>query len=422
MHQPGSPSGASARRATALHAWLVVVISFVALSLVFASRSSLGLMMPVWEQDPGWSRPFVSSVSAVALVLMAFGSPIAGHLVDRRGPRLAYTAALLSVGTAVLATAHTDSAIVLLLAFGLLGGIGNGGMSMPLVSAAIAGYFERGRGLATGIALAGGSGGQLLVMPLLGVLLASLAWRDVYAIFGGAILGLALLAFFVFRGPAPHTPPRVGVVGDGFAARARSLFGNRVFLTLLGAFFLCGLTTSGAVDVHFLPYAATCGFPPVQSTLAYGVLGVGNLAGLILFGWLADRTHPPYLLAAMFTLRAVLFFALMAVAGDLPLLITFAAVFGLINYATLPVVAAIVAQRIGVRVLGLSLGLLVGGHSLGGAAGALMGGWLYDLFARYQEMWWVAFALCLVAALLALSLGGPRRSAEANRQGAPGLA
>jgi predicted MFS family arabinose efflux permease len=259
-------------------------------------------------------------------------------------------------------------------------------------------------------------------MPLLGVLLVSLAWRNVYMILGFAILVLAVLALLLFRRSPPYSPPRVGVIGDGFMDRVRGLCVNRVFLTLLVAFFLCGLTTAGAVDVHFLPYAAACGFPPVQSTLAYGVLGIGNLLGLIVFGWLADRTHAPYLLAAMFALRAVLFLALMAVVGDLPLLIAFAAFFGLINYATLPVVAAIVAQRIGVGTMGLSLGLLFSAHSVGAAAGALMGGWFYDLFARYQEMWWLAFTLCLAAALLALSLGGPMRRTRADGANARSLA
>lgn len=422
MHQQASSESPTVDPGTQLRAWLVVLISFLSLSLVFASRSSLGLMMPVWERDPGWSRPFVSTVSAMALILMAVGSPIAGHVTDRRGPRFAYSGALFLVSVALLSTANTASPTVLLLAFGLLGGVGNGGMSMSIVSAAIAGYFERGRGLATGIALAGGSGGQILVMPFLGLLLASLEWRDVYVIFGVAILALGVLALLLFRGPPPYSPPRVSVIGDGFIDRARGLCINRVFLTLLVAFFLCGLTTAGAVDVHFLPYTAACGFTPVQSTLAYGVLGVGNLLGLILFGWLADRTRASYLLAAMFALRAVLFLALMAVASDLPLLIIFSALFGLINYATLPVVAAIVAQRIGVRIMGLSLGLLFSAHSVGAAAGALMGGWLYDLFARYQEMWWVAFTLCLAAALLALSLGGPVRRVRADSPNAPGLA
>ncbi len=392
-----------------LRAWLVVLVSFLGLSLVFASRASLGLMMPIWEQDPGWSRPFVSTVSAIAMLLMAFGSPVAGNMVDRHGPRFAFAGAFFLVGVAVLATAHTSSGAVLLICFGLLAGVGNGGMSMSIVSATIAGYFDRGRGLATGIALAGGSGGQLLVMPLLGAMLAALGWRDVYVIFGCVILAGAPLALVLFRGHPPLSRPPVSMIGDGFFDRVRGLLPNRTFQILAAAFFLCGLTTSGAVDVHFLPYAAACGFPPVQSTFAYGVLGVGNLLGLILFGWLADRTHAPYLLAGVFALRAGLFLVLMAVADNLPLLLGFAGLFGLINYATLPILAAIVLKRIGVRIMGLCLGLLIGAHSLGAAAGALMGGWLYDLFARYQEMWWIAFAMCLVAAFLSLSLGGPKR-------------
>jgi predicted MFS family arabinose efflux permease len=72
--------------------------------------------------------------------------------------------------------------------------------------------------------------------------------------------------------------------------------------------------------------------------------------------------------------------------------------------------------------MGLSLGLLFSAHSIGAAAGAVMGGWLYDLFARYQEMWWLAFILCLAAALLALSLGGPTRRAGSEGSNAAGVA
>ncbi|HEX7006699.1 MAG TPA: MFS transporter [Alphaproteobacteria bacterium] len=406
------------RHAAGLTGWLVVALSFAALSLVFASRASLGLMMPVWEQDPGWSRTFVSTVGALALTLMAVGSPLAGNLIDRHGPRVAYSGALLLVGFAVLAAAQASAPWVLLVSIGILGGIGNGGMSMPLVSAAVAGYFERRRGLATGFALAGGSGGQLLVMPALGVLLAAFGWRDTYLVFGLAILALAPLAWLLFRGHPPYATPAVRVIGDGFGDRVRGLLRDRIFLLLSACFFLCGLTTTGVVDVHFLPYASACGFPLVQSTLAYGVLGVGNLIGLTLFGWLADRTHAPFLLAAMFALRAALFVVLMNVAGDLPLLIAFAAVFGLINYATLPVVAAIVANTIGVRIMGLTLGLLFGGHALGGAVGAFFGGYLYDLFATYTIVWILALGLALLAAALALMIGGPeatrRRAAMAG--------
>lgn len=103
-----------ASRTFDFRAWLVVLVSFLGLALVFSSRASVGLMMPVWEQDPGWSRAFVSTVSAVGLLVMAIGSPLAGNIVDRHGPRFAYAGSFLLVGIAFLATAHIGSAGLLL--------------------------------------------------------------------------------------------------------------------------------------------------------------------------------------------------------------------------------------------------------------------------------------------------------------------
>ncbi|MEQ8700609.1 MAG: MFS transporter, partial [Bauldia litoralis] len=188
------------------------------------------------------------------------------------------------------------------------------------------------------------------------------------------------------------------------------LFGNRSFLLLLAAFSICGFTTAGAVEVHFLPYAAACGFPPFESTLAYGVLGVANMVGMIVFGWWADRANPRRLLAGMFFARAASFLLFMEVAGDLPLLLIFAVVFGLLNFATLPVVATIAGRHFGVGIMGLSLGLLFGGHSLGAAAGAFAGGWLFDLFARYDWVWYLTFLLAIAAGILTLMIRPPERA------------
>ena len=66
------------------YGWLVVGICFVALMLTYAVRSSLGLMMPFWEDDPGWTRDLSSNAGALVLVLMAISSPVAGNLIDRR--------------------------------------------------------------------------------------------------------------------------------------------------------------------------------------------------------------------------------------------------------------------------------------------------------------------------------------------------
>lgn len=411
---PGAPFVTLARMTSEAQysrraAWAMVGLTFVALGLIFALRGTLGLLMPEWETTPGWSRTLVSSGGAVILILMAVGGPLGGNLLDRWGPRPVYVGGMAVVATGVLIGAQISAAWAFVILFCGIVGLGSGALNLPTASTTMALLFKRRQGLVTGIALAGASGGQLLLMPLLAVTIGAVGWRSTYMIIAAALIGLAVVAAMLLRGapsagdeaasPAPEPTEPGNMIG-----RLGFLFTNRAFLLMLGAFTLCGFTTAGVVDVHFLPYAAACGFPPLESTTAYGILGVANMFGVIVFGWLADKMSPRLLLAAMFFARAGSFVILMHIVGDWPLLLTFAVLFGLLNFATLPVLAAIVRECLGVRIMGLSLGLLFGGHSLGAAAGALMGGWLFDLFAHYDWVWNVALALAILAGLLTLMI------------------
>jgi len=132
------------------------------------------------------------------------------------------------------------------------------------------------------------------------------------------------------------------------------------------------------------------------------VLSAFSLIGMIGFGWLSDRFHRPVLLAAIYFLRALTFVMLMYVAGNTPLLFLFAVMFGLFDYATFPIVASLVATHIGRHVMGLTMGLIFGGHSLGGALGSLTGGYLFDIYARYDWVWIISVGLALTAALLSI--------------------
>jgi MFS family permease len=128
------------------------------------------------------------------------------------------------------------------------------------------------------------------------------------------------------------------------------------------------------------------------------------MMGVILFGFLADRMHRPRLLAGLYFLRVVLFVVLLNVAGNLPLLFFFAAAYGITSFATLPVIASIVASRIGVGIMGLAMGIIFAGHWLGGAIGAYLGGEIYRLFANYDWMWIIALIAVLLAGFLALCI------------------
>ena len=236
-------------------------------------------------------------------------------------------------------------------------------------------------------------------------MIAAIGWRGSYQVLA-VILGLlSLLVLLTFKPPIQKESndlPAHSVQDDQLSDRLKHLFGNRTFMLLLGAFTLCGFTTAGVIDVYFIPYAISCGFTLIEGSTAYGVHGLGNLVGVILFSWLADQVHRPRLLALMFFLRALTFILLMFIAADLNVMFVFAAIFGVLNFATFPIIANIVATHIGVGIIGLTLGLLFGGHSLGAAVGAMAGGWIFDLTAQYYWIWWLSSLLAVFAGIFAL--------------------
>jgi MFS family permease len=204
--------------------------------------------------------------------------------------------------------------------------------------------------------------------------------------------------------PAAHAGRDVRPATIALPEKIRAITARRTFWLLAFGYVICGFTTTGVIKIHLLPYAAACGYPPLESATAYGVLSAFNLVGMVLAGYLADRVNRPLLLGCIYMLRALTFILLMFIARDLSLLFIFAVAFGLLDFATVPVIASLVASHIGLRVIGLTMGLLTAGHALGGAAGAFLGGWLFDLFNRYDWVWIASLALALVAAVLSICI------------------
>ena len=393
--------------------WIVVAICFVSLAFTFGTRSSVSMVLPLWQTELGWTGSQAATGASIVLAMMAVGSPIAGNLMDRYGARLVIASGLVSLAFGVGATSYVSNPTHYYILFGVIGGIGWASVSLPMVTAAVSGYFEKFRGLAIGIAVSGASGGQLPILSGLGIMIAAVGWRASYQVLAIVIAALALLVLLRFKPPLGGEQSSERIASDAddtLFDRLKFLFVNRTFLLLLGAFTLCGFTTAGVIDVYFIPYAISCGFTLVEGSAAYGVHGLGNLAGVILFSWMADHVHRPRLLASMFFLRALAFVLLLFIAADITVMFVFAAIFGILNFATFPVIANIVATHIGVRIIGLTLGLLFGGHSLGAAVGVLIGGWMFDLTAKYDWIWWLSVALAVSASVFSILVRETRPS------------
>ena len=402
--------------------WIVVAICFAATAFTFGARSSVSMMLPIWQEELGWSRSQAASGASIVLAIMALGSPIAGNLMDRYGARLVIATGLAALAFGVGATSFVSDLTFYYLLFGVIGGVGWAFVSIPTVTAAVSGYFERMRGLAIGIAVSGASGGQLPILSGLGILIAAIGWRASYQVLALVVAALALLVLLWFKPPLAErgsSQPSEFDDADTLGERLKFLVVNRTFLLLLGAFTLCGFTTAGVIDVYFIPYAMACGFTLIEGSLAYGAHGLGNLAGVVLFSWMADHVHRPRLLASMFFLRALTFVLLLFIAADISVMFTFAVIFGILNFATFPVIANIVATHIGVRIIGLTLGLLFGGHSLGAAVGVSIGGWMFELTAQYGWIWWLSVVLAALAGIFAILVREIRPTEAQRRLTAP---
>ena len=270
------------------------------------------------------------------------------------------------------------------------------------MASAVARVYPANVGFASGIATSGSTAGQFFIVPLIAVVFASFSWRWGFV---GLAIGTACLIPFVWCVPNDK-PSRI--VGNKQPNNESSdsketlnkLAISPVFHLLFWSYLICGYTTSGVIETHLMPYASYCGFKPIPSATAYGLLSAVNLLGMIGVGWLTDKMNRPLLLGCIYIVRGLTFWMLLNVGTSYETLLLFAIVFGVVDYSTVPVTASLVASHIGIKMMGLTMGLLAAGHQIGAAIGASLGGYFFDKNATYDLIWMSSIALAVIAGVL----------------------
>ncbi|MCY1127745.1 MFS transporter [Frigidibacter sp. RF13] len=381
--------------------WTLVGFGFLALALAFSARAALGLIMPVWQRELGWSSSFLSGAGATALVVMALVAPFAGRLVDRKGPRFTLNLGLgiLGLGCAIVATMSSKPFFVF--GFSILCGLGFGIVATHAVATAVTRAFDSQRGLATGIATSGSTGGQFVIVPLIALLLTQVGWRWSFGALALASLALIPCIRAIMAEGSAREGGHGPAVGASMSQDFATILRRPAFHALFWSYLICGFTSSGAIETHLLPFAAFCGFPPLPSATAYGLLSLVNLGGMVLAGWMTDRVNRPLLLGSIYFLRGLTYIILINLPGtSIEVLFAFAVLFGLVDYATVPVTASLTASHVGLPVMGQAMGMISGGHALGAAMAAFFGGYVFDTTGGYTLLWLGGLWLLMGAAIL----------------------
>lgn len=404
-------------------AWLVAAVTLAALVAAAAFRSSTGVLLEPVESEFGWSRATTSGAVSLNLVLYGLTAPFAAAFMERFGVRRTVAVALVVVGLSSAATTVMTSAWQLWLLWGVLIGIGTGAMALVLGAVVANRWFERHRGLVTGIFSAANATGQLLFLPVIARAAAGPGWRwaagvvAVLALLVAVLVALLLTDHARDRGLLPYgatsAAPPVAVSTESPARRAVATLARVSrrwpFWALVLTFWVCGWSTNGIIQTHFVPAAHDHGMPATTAAGLLAVVGIFDIAGTVGSGWLTDRVDPRLLLAGYYGGRGLSLLALDAVLapGVEPGMWVFIVFYGLDWVATVPPTVALCRTHFGVADSGVVFGWVFASHMVGAGVGASVAGWVRTAQGDYHWAWVGAAILCFAAVALALAI--PRR-------------
>jgi predicted MFS family arabinose efflux permease len=404
------------RRGRIHRAWFVAAVAFVTIIGAAAFRSVPGLLIDPLHEEFGWSRGTIGAAVSINLALYGLTAPFAAALMDRFGIRRVVAVALTMIAIGSGLTVWMTAAWQLLLCWGLLVGLGTGSMALAFAATVTNRWFTERRGLVTGILTAASASGQLIFLPVLALMVDAGNWRPAAVTVALAALAVVPFVWLLLRDhPAdvgvkpygakefvPKPPP-----ARGAARRAVTVLFSAArtgpFWLLAGTFAICGASTNGLIQTHFVPAAHDHGMPVPAAASLLAVIGVFDVVGTIASGWLTDRFESRRLLAVYYALRGIslLFLPMLLASTVHPSMLFFIVFYGLDWVATVPPTVALCREHYG-EDSAIVFGWVLASHQVGAALVAFLGGVARDVFGTYDMVWYASGALCAAAALMAL--------------------
>ncbi len=400
------------------YGWVVVLITFITLLVSAGIRAMPSILMLPFETEFGWSRANISSVISIGIFLYGLVGPFSVALLQKFGIRRVVVISLLALAISLSITPLMTALWQYEILWGLVSGLATGMMANVLGVTVSNHWFVKRKGLVVGLLTASAATGQLLFLPLMAKIAAEVGWR--YAIYSAVVaIIIVLVAVAIWMRNHPYD---VGVAPYGMEELVkpapfsgnifltpllalRSALKNNTFWLLAGTFFFCGFSTNGLIGTHLIPADHDHGIPEVTAAGLLALMGMFDLVGTTLSGWLSDRFDSRKLLFWYYGLRGLsLLFLPYALDTNHTMLVIFSAFYGLDWIATVPPTVKLATNEFGKEKAGMIFGWVVVAHQIGASVAAYGGGLLRELLGSYTVPFIAAGLVCLFAALMALRI------------------
>jgi len=420
-------SGHWSSRLPFYYGWLIVGIAFVTMAIGVTARTAFSLLLPPLIDEFGWDRGVAAGAFSFGFLVSALLSPIAGRIMDARGPRVVIETGALLLAAGLLLAPLTERPWHLYVTLGVLVGGGANLMTYTTHSQFLPNWFLRRRGLAISVAFSGVGVGAIILLPWLQSIIDTQGWR-------ASCWTMGVLTMFVV-GPlnlfVRKKPEDIGLLPDGGSpiasvvgtrgtnivdpawasiewTLARAVCTNRFWWIVLGYF--CALIAWYAVQVHQTQYLMEIGFRPLTAAWALGFVSVVGIPGQICLGALSDRIGREWVWTAGCAGFAICYAALIELehSPSHALLYLMVVSQGFLGYALTSVMGPIVAEIFDGPHFGSIFGTITVALIGGGAAGPWMTGLIHDMTGSYKLAFAVAIACCAISAA-AIWMAAPRK-------------
>ena len=375
----------------------VMVCATSILALAIGIRLSFGLFLQPMSQTLGWGRETFAFAIALQNILWGVTQPLMGMLADKYGARKVVAMGGLGYCLGLYLMSQATSPLTLNLTTGLLIGVSLSATSFAVVLGVVGrAVSERNRSMALGLASAGGSVGQALILPIGQALITAYGW--VLALGGLAAIAFLMVPLAAALGPSERKSRKE--LNEQLISHAVAEAGlHRGYWLLMAGFFVCGFHVT-FIATHLPAYIVDSGLSPGLGATALALIGLFNIIGSCFWGIVGGKYSKKGSLSSLYLARAVLIAALVLFPISNLSILVFASGMGFLWLGTVPLTSGLIGQIFGVRYLSTLFGIVFFSHQIGAFLGVWLGGYIFDVTGSYDIVWYVSIALGVLSALL----------------------